>query len=159
MPPAGTAPPRPPCRRPPSRSSPPSFSSQRKASPPTGTSCAASPAWAASSPAGGTESPAGKRSGKAGSSSPSSSKASNSLRPLLQSNDNVGKGQPKGTVGIFQLSRSEVGNIQVNGIGFPIPVRLLCYNILDLFIDGILRCPATHDFVVTDAHRYVRDRI
>jgi transposase-like protein len=59
MPPGMTAPPRPPCRRRRSRSSPPSFSSPQQASPPIGTSCAASPAWAASSPASPMGSPAG----------------------------------------------------------------------------------------------------
>jgi hypothetical protein len=69
MPPAVTAAPGRTCRRQRSGSSQPSFNSQRNASPPTGTSCAASPAWAASSPASPMANPAGKRSGRAGSSS------------------------------------------------------------------------------------------
>src|SRR3954453_11229718 len=57
-----------PCRRRRSGSSLPSFSSQQTASPPTATSCAASPAWAASSPASPTANLAGRPSGRAGSS-------------------------------------------------------------------------------------------
>ena len=69
MPPAVTAPPRRTCRKRRSGSSPPSFSNRQSASPPTGTSCAASPAWAAFSPASPTANPAGKQFGRAGSSS------------------------------------------------------------------------------------------
>lgn len=69
IPPGTTAPPRRTCRRPRSRFSPPSFSGRPKTSPPIGTSCAASPGWAASLPVRPTESPAGRRSGRAGSSS------------------------------------------------------------------------------------------
>jgi hypothetical protein len=69
MPPGATAPPRRTCRKRRSGSSPPSFSNRQSASPPTGTSCVVSPAWAAFSPARPTANPAGKQFGKAGSSS------------------------------------------------------------------------------------------
>ena len=69
MPPAVTAPPQRTCRKRRSGSSPLSFSNRQSASPPTGTSCAASPAWAAFSPASPTANPAGKQFGRAGSSS------------------------------------------------------------------------------------------
>src|SRR4051794_5602251 len=69
MPPSVTAVLRRTCRRRRSGSSPPSFSNRQSASPPTATSCAASPAWAAFSLARPTANPAGRRSGRAGSSS------------------------------------------------------------------------------------------
>ena len=69
MPPAVMAPPRRTCRKRRSGSSPPSFSNRQSASPPTATSCAALPAWAAFSPASPTANPAGKQFGRAGSSS------------------------------------------------------------------------------------------
>jgi hypothetical protein len=67
MPPSVTAVLRRTCRRQRSRSSPPSFSDRRNASPLTGTSYTASPAWAASSAASPTANPAGRPSGRAGS--------------------------------------------------------------------------------------------